>query len=272
MNVCVAGKNNIAINVCEYLLRHYPEIKLYAITNRNDDGIDGWQKSFFKYVNEDSNIIHTELECMYGLADLLFLSTEFDRIIDPKLFRTTRLFNIHFSLLPAYRGVYTSSLPILYGEQYSGVTLHSMDAGIDTGDIIAQERIRITKKETSYTLYLKYIDKGTNLITKNIEKLITGRFNAKPQLPEGASYYSRKSIDYSNLIINLKATASQIDKQIRAFYFPAFQVPIVYSYPIKYTKILQIRSTLRPGLVVRDSKDYIVVSTVDYDIKLYKQI
>ena len=58
-------------------------------------------------------------------------------IIKTKNFKSNKLFNLHFSLLPSYKGMHTSAFPILNGEKYSGVTIHKIDNGIDTGDIIA---------------------------------------------------------------------------------------------------------------------------------------
>ena len=46
-----------------------------------------------------------ELEDAYNIKDMIFLSLEFDQIIIPERFQTTELYNIHFSLLPKYRGV-----------------------------------------------------------------------------------------------------------------------------------------------------------------------
>lgn len=72
--------------------------------------------------------------------DLIFISLEFDKIVNPDLFKDARLYNIHFSLLPSYKGMYTSAIPILNGEEMVGVTFHEIDKGIDTGNIIAQKK------------------------------------------------------------------------------------------------------------------------------------
>ena len=68
----------------------------------------------------------------------MFISLEYHRLIDPLKFVTSKLYNPHFSLLPAYKGMYTSALPLLNDEKDAGVTLHHIDSGIDTGDIIDQ--------------------------------------------------------------------------------------------------------------------------------------
>lgn len=270
MNICIAGKNNIAIEVCEYVLQHYDSAVLYAIPNSTDDGMDSWQKSFRKFVSEHPKIQLTTLEEMYNIVDLVFISTEYDRIIKPYLFRSVQLYNIHFSLLPAYKGVYTSALPILNGELYTGVTLHCIDSGIDTGDIIAQTVIRISNKETAYSLYHKFLKKGTILLTKNMDKLLQGNFTSYPQSSKGSSYYSKQAIDYSNLSINLNCTAQQIDQQIRAYYFPVYQIPVVHNTQIGSAKILKSKSKQKSGYVLKETDEYILLSTIDYDIKLFK--
>ena len=132
MRICIAGKNNIAIDVCSYAVEKYGKDRILVVLNKTDNGINTFQRSFKQYA-ELNGLTIVQLEDVYKLKDIIFLSLEFDRIIRPCLFETRKLFNIHFSLLPAYKGMYTSALPILNGEKKTGVTLHCIDAGIDTG-------------------------------------------------------------------------------------------------------------------------------------------
>lgn len=270
MNICIAGKNNIAIDVCQYVVEHYPMATIYALINRNESGENNWQRSYLKYIQSEPRVQLATLEQMYEIEDLLFLSVEYDRIIRPNLFRTKYLYNIHFSLLPAYKGVYPSVWPILNGEEYAGVTLHKMDCGIDTGDIIAQKRIKLSLHETSFSLYTRLIEEGTKLVVKHIDRLIEKRFRSKQQPIKGSTYYSKKSIDYANLLIDLNVTAAQLDRQIRAFYFPAYQIAIVHGHQIIRTHILKEKSTEKPGTILIENDKYIKIATIDYNIKLFK--
>ena len=270
MNICIAGKNNIAIDVCRYVVEHYPQANIYALTNRNETGKDGWQMSYLKYIQSEPRVTLSTLEEMYAVEDLVFISAEYDRIVKPHLFKTKQLFNIHFSLLPAYKGVYVSAWPILNGEEYVGVTLHKIEAGIDTGDIIAQKKFKLSNTETCYGLYHKYIKHGTQLVIKNIDKLINNRFTTHPQSAIGSTYYSKNSIDYANLSIDLNVTAEQLDRQIRAFYFPVFQVARVYGSPIVRAQINRKKSLAKPGTVLRETEKLLEVATIDYNIILYK--
>ena len=271
MNICIAGKNNIAVDVCRYVVAHYSDAHIYALINRNESGEDAWQRSYLKYIKSEPRVELSALEQMYDIEDLIFMSVEYDRIIKPHLFKTKQLFNIHFSLLPAYKGVYPSVWPILNGEEYAGVTLHKMDRGIDTGDIIAQKRFRLSSKETSFSLYTKLIVHGTRLVVMHIDKLIVNKYKLYPQSAVGSTYYSKKSIDYSNLPVDLNVTAAQLDCQIRAFYFPAYQVASVNGHSVISTKITKTKSTLKPGTILKETDNWLKLSTIDYDIILYKR-
>lgn len=155
----------------------------------------------------DNNIKIKTLEDCYDIKDLIFLSLEFDRIIKTEFFKTKKMYNIHFSLLPAYKGMYTSALPIINGEKYSGVTLHKIDNGIDTGDIIDQIKFEIDLNDTARDLYLKYIENSFILFKKNIKNIkniFEGNFISISQQAIGSSYYSKKAIDYSNLKFDYK--------------------------------------------------------------------
>ena len=269
MNICVAGKNNIAVEICQYLTQYYPMYPIKIIPNRNDKGIDGFQRSFLKYAQENGIEI-TTLEKVYIDSDLLFLSLEFDRIINPSLFVSRRLFNIHFSMLPAYKGMFTSAFPILNGEKQTGVTLHYIDSGIDTGDIIAQSVIEINPTDTAKDLYLKYIEQGTLLVKNHLQYLIENSVKAYRQPKEESTYYSKSSIDYSNLCLNFHSTAYQLSLQVRAFHFRDYQLPKMLGIPIIKAVILDTKSEAKPGTVLFENRDKITVATIDYDIDLYK--
>ena len=153
--ICIAGKNSIAINVMSYILRNCNGYKILACVNRTDNYLDNWQKSFGKFCKEKKVKI-VKLEELYSIKNLYFLSLEFDQLINVNKFKSNNLFNIHFSLLPSFKGMYTSALPILLNYKYTGVTLHEIDNGIDTGDIIAQAKIKINLVDDCRNLYLKY--------------------------------------------------------------------------------------------------------------------
>lgn len=265
----MAGKNNIAVDVLEYLIRiNNGRYELGVVCNKTETGKNSWQKSL-RFFSQRFNVPEYHLEDMYMRDDLIFISLEFDKIVNPDLFKDARLYNIHFSLLPSYKGMYTSAIPILNGEEMVGVTFHEIDKGIDTGNIIAQKKIKIDQQDTSRDLYLKYISNGTQLVLSQIENVIQDKVHAYPQEAKGSTYYSKKYIDYSNLKIDLCQTALGIQKQIRAFSFREYQLPVVCVKKIIDSKITDIRSLKKAGTIVEQNENGIMFASVDYNIILY---
>jgi methionyl-tRNA formyltransferase len=165
--------------------------------------------------------------------------------------------------------MYTSAWPILNNELVSGVTLHRIDQGIDTGDIIEQTEFAIGDLTTSRELYFKYMSYGLDLIKENLPAVLQGNFKSFPQTSNGASYYSTKSIDYKNLTIDLNKTAFEITLQLRAFSFVEYQIPTVYGRKIISWRISTERSSQKPGMVMREQNKGITISTIDFDLDLF---
>lgn len=224
LKVCIAGKNAIALNALKFLRSKFAHDEICIIPNRDDVGIDTWQPSLLKYALQTSIPVCT-LEQVQQIPNVLFLSLEFDRLLKVEQFASKRLYNIHFSALPKYKGVYTSITPILNGERTSGVTLHCIDNGIDTGDIIAQRIFELGLQESARDLYFKYLAKGFLLLKENVDSLLTGGFKRTKQDFTQSCYFSRTEIDVKNININLKKTSFQIHNQLRAFIFREYQLP-----------------------------------------------
>lgn len=268
MNLVVAGKNSIAVDVLKHIHENM-NIPVYVLLNRTENFKNTFQKSLGFYAKKH-NIPIVELEEVYEKEDLIFLSLEFDRIIRPHKFKSQKLFNIHFSLLPAYKGMYTSALPILHGEAKTGVTLHKIDKGIDTGDIIEQREITIDlKNDTARTLYLKYIESGTQLVIDNLQKLVYENVEATTQSSYQSSYFSKDAIDYSNLKIDYNKTAFQIVNQLRAFSFREYQLPKYNDQQIGCWSVTENKSTKKPGTIVQETKVGLRIATIDFDLDIF---
>lgn len=267
--VCVAGKNDVAVDVLIYLHEmKEKDFELVVSCNRNEDGQNGWQKSL-RFFAQRLGIKEVTLEELYEISDLVFLSLEYDRIIRPHLFQTKQLYNIHFSALPKYKGMYTSAMPILNDESEGGVTFHRIASGIDTGEIIAQKLFPLEEADTSRDLYLKCIKNGTELVISQLETVLKDACVSTPQPAEHSTYYSKAAIDYSNLSIDTNQTAYGIGRQLRAFTFREYQLPSVHGHKIFDYKITSNLSTVKPGEILEESPDMIKIATIDYDMVLY---
>lgn len=284
VTIIVAGKNNIACNVLKYLITKekekntfsfhgkgtYNKTKILALPNENDDGIDNWQYSF-KKTALDNDIEIINLKDAYTIENSIFLSCEFDKIIKPNLFATDKLYNIHFSKLPQYKGMYTSCLPILFNEKQTGVTLHKIDKGIDTGDIIDQITFPLLSEYVALDLYKKYTEFGFKIFINNINNLISGNYTCNKQPTENSSYYSLNSVDF-NSKIDYRKTAQQIKNQLHARSFIHFQLPKFKDVSIIRAEIINCKSTGKIGEIIEENDEYIIINSIDYNVKLYKFI
>ena len=227
--------------------------------------------AFFKKTALDNNIEIINLKDAYTIENSIFLSCEFDKIINPNLFATNKLYNIHFSKLPQYKGMYTSCLPILFNEKESGVTLHKIDRGIDTGDIIDQITFPILSSDVALDLYKKYTDFGFKIFINNINNLISGNYTSYKQPIENSSYYSLNSVDF-NSKIDYRKTAQQIKNQIHARSFIHFQLPKFKDISIIRAEIIDCKSTGKIGEIVEENDEYIIINSIDYNVKLFKWV
>lgn len=265
----IAGKNDIAVLITEFVLKNHLDFNVLAVFNQNDSGIDCWQRSFKKYC-KDQGVKSIELEECYKLENSIFLSLEFDKIVKPKLFKTDSLFNIHFSLLPKYKGMYTSALPLLHGEKTSGVTLHEIEMGIDTGNIINQKEFPISELQNSFQLYQECVKEGVALITENLSSLIKGTFKSRVQPSIGSTYFSKMTIDYSLLKLIFNCTAWEVLNQIKAFTFRPYQLINIHGEEISFAKLTDQKSSVKPGVLVFEDDDRLTYSTIDFNIELIK--
>jgi hypothetical protein len=97
--------------------------------------------------------------------------------------------NAHYGLLPVYRGMNVTEWSVLQGDPV-GVTVHLVDAGVDTGEILLREQIRIAPGETFATLRRKHQDVAARLLVRAALQLRDGTSRPLPQAPsEGRQYY-----------------------------------------------------------------------------------
>ena len=145
----------------------------------------------------------------------LIIVAAFGQILSQEILDIPRLgcINVHGSLLPKYRGAAPIQRSILDGEKETGVTIMQMDAGIDTGDMIAQEKVEIAADETSGSLYEKLAEAGGNLLIRTLPSILDGTAVRTPQPEEGASY--AKMLDRRMGKIDWTKSAEEIGRLVR---------------------------------------------------------
>lgn len=135
-------------------------------------------------------------------------------------------FNIHFSLLPRNRGKYSLSWAILEGDRYHGVSIHRIAEKFDTGEVFLQSKVLIGDK-TAKDLYVWSVKAAHDLLISNFRNLVDGKIKPVKQNKQDATYHDSFSIDFQRekYIDGRYLTAWQLDRKLRAFYFPPGQKP-----------------------------------------------
>ncbi|MFN2412050.1 MAG: methionyl-tRNA formyltransferase [Pyrinomonadaceae bacterium] len=121
--------------------------------------------------------------------------------------------NVHFSLLPKYRGAAPVNWAIVDGESETGVTIMQMDAGLDTGDILLQHATSIDKSENSIDLTNRLSILGAELLSETLANV--DRLNPREQNDYDASY--APLLKKEDGLANWQMTAAEIANRVRGF-------------------------------------------------------
>jgi len=98
--------------------------------------------------------------------------------------------NLHSSLLPKFKGVMPSFWVLLKKEKHTGVSVFKMDEGIDSGPIISQKKISISKNTTQKDLIIRTKKLGMELIIESVEKIKSGKIKYINNPVGEGSYFS----------------------------------------------------------------------------------
>jgi methionyl-tRNA formyltransferase len=149
-------------------------------------------------------------------ADLMVV-VAYGQILPASLIEGPRLgtVNVHASLLPRHRGPAPVEWAILSGDSETGVTIMQMDAGVDTGPILAQERLPIAADEVAPRLEGRLANVGARLLVRTLDDLVEGRLQPVPQPAVGATHAPRLRSEDGKLDPTTM-TAEDIDRKVRA--------------------------------------------------------
>lgn len=169
--------------------------------------------------------------------------------------------NVHFSLLPAYRGKSPVFWQIKNGETAGGITIHQMTESFDSGAMLMQHQVVISQGETLGLLTTRLAMESVQVISKAIEKLLdTGNEMLYPQNEDRASYFPGVSID--DLKINWETqSAKEIESLVNAAN-PDYggAITAFRGQPLRIIELMQIQVTnpaeFVPGSIIHADANY----------------
>ncbi|MBA4384673.1 MAG: methionyl-tRNA formyltransferase [Anaerolinea sp.] len=122
--------------------------------------------------------------------------------------------NVHASYLPRWRGAAPIQAAILHGDEFTGVSIMKMDAGIDTGPVLIQEKVYLAEDETLSTLTEKLSLLGATLLLRGLQDYLIGKLDSKPQA-EGLDTYAG-ILTKEDGLLDFTQSAVDIDRKVRA--------------------------------------------------------
>lgn len=281
--IALIGKNTVASNALDILVKKDVEIVIVS-PNNSDSGEDGWQKSLLKNAKEKNCTIKQfpkikdadSIEYLASLKLDFIFSIQYDQIINQKVIDTAKYgaINLHFAPLPRYRGVSPIGLALLNGEKEFGISLHYMDPGIDTGDIISQKFFDISFVQNAREMYDIVVEQATELFKQSIDGILELKNDRIPQDNSKALYYSNGSINFKENKINFNKDTRSLLNWIRAFIFPPFQYP-VFTIGEQQYEVVAANADYRKnkfekaGTLVHQEGKYFKFSTHDSYINIF---
>ncbi len=174
--------------------------------------------------------------------------------------------NIHASLLPRWRGAAPIHRAIEAGDTETGITIMQMDAGLDTGTMLLEERLPILPDDTTASLHDKLAALGGRLIVDALRRLEQGPLPATPQPEAGVSYAHKIAKSESALDFRLPGTT--LARKLRAFNpFPG-GAATVNGTTLKLWAGEAVAATGTPGEVLSADAEGVVVACGEGALRL----
>jgi methionyl-tRNA formyltransferase len=123
--------------------------------------------------------------------------------------------NVHASLLPRWRGAAPINAALLHGDEETGITVMKMDVGLDTGPMLRQKSIRLTREDTAGSVFESLARLGADLLLETLPDYLSGKIQPVPQPEEGATYAPMLKKEEGRLDFTLPA--QELERRVRAF-------------------------------------------------------
>lgn len=250
----VCGKNRACATGLRLFARGLPDFEiLYGYSDREAPEALALPLAVAKAESLETRAVADRASLTRLVSDLdpdFLVSIQFSLIIPAAVIERGRgrIVNVHFSPLPRYRGMAPITLALSNGDDTFGVTLHLIDAGIDTGPILDQEIFDI-RGLTNLEVYQVCEGASDELLKRNLSMFTEAtapaflEARATPQSDAAATYFSRGDTDYAQRLLCFERSAAQVERRARAFHFP----PTLHPQVSALGQIFTVRSPPRIG-------------------------
>ncbi|MBF0527692.1 MAG: methionyl-tRNA formyltransferase [Deltaproteobacteria bacterium] len=171
-----------------------------------------------------------------GLAADIYLTPNYPILLDSTFLKGRLCLNVHFALLPKYRGFHPVQCAIINDEKQVGYTLHQVDEGIDSGPIYFQKSFEVNDADNIHTLNSRLAEDLITNFLGYLNEIIAGK-KPKDQNESQATWGGRRHPEDG--LINWRETSREIFNLVRAVQPPYY--PGAYTY-LKDKKIIIART------------------------------
>jgi methionyl-tRNA formyltransferase len=185
---------------------HAPPVKTFALAHN----LAVYQPTKIK-TNEEVRAVFETIK-----PDVCIVAA-YGKILPEWLLKIPRLgcINVHASLLPKYRGAAPINWALAKGESETGVTIMQMDAGMDTGAMLAKRATKIEADETAIELTVRLSQIGAELLSETLPRIASGEIRPEPQDEAQATY--APILKREDGLIDWQMSAQEIANRVRAF-------------------------------------------------------
>ncbi len=230
--IAFLGSKEIGYQCLRFLIEKSQEFNITIVgVISNDRKLQDFDKSVIDLAKTNNlPLLNTQDDLLSVPQIDYIISVQHHQIMQSKHINCAKILaiNLHMAPLPEYRGCNQFSFGIIDKVKEFGATIHVLETGIDSGDILFESRFPIAKNETAISLYEKTLEKSITLFKSNILSLFTGNYIRKPQSEfyseRSRGYHERKEINQLKEI-DFSWEDEKIDRYIRATYFPPFSPP-----------------------------------------------
>jgi folate-dependent phosphoribosylglycinamide formyltransferase PurN len=150
------------------------------------------KKNNLKFITTNDVNAYECVETIKAACPDLIVSVSMNQVIKKEILElpVNRSINVHCAPLPKYGGMSPYIWGLANKENYSAATIHYMDEGLDTGDIIAQEKISVLAGDSAFCLFHRCCSKASELLMETIKKIDNGSVNSYSQDLSKKSYFS----------------------------------------------------------------------------------
>jgi methionyl-tRNA formyltransferase len=202
------------------------------------------------------------LELLRSLAPDLLMVVAYGQILPQAILDlpTRGAINVHASLLPAWRGAAPIARAIAAGDKESGVAIMQMEAGLDSGPVLWEERLPIAPDDTAASLHDRLARLGSDALRQALDRLWANRLKPVPQDPALVTY--ARKLKKEEALLDWRLPATTLERLVRAFN-PS---PVAHTLfrdkglRVWQARVLPVRGDQAPGAITAVEKDGVVVT------------